>query len=74
MQPNQPVKKNSQLYEAMRRLCKSKTAMMGLIVIILIILAAVFADVLFSYDDVVIKQNIPNMLQGAVVAASLRNR
>lgn len=55
---------NSQMYDAMRRLLKNKTAVLGFIIILLMILLAVFADVLFDYDEVVIKQNYAEMCQG----------
>lgn len=47
------VKKQSQLKEFWRRLKKSKTAVFGLVVIILLILMAVFAEFIapFHYDD-----------------------
>lgn len=55
---------NSQMYDAMRRLLKNKTAVLGFIIILLMILLAVFADVLFDYNEVVIKQNYAEMCQG----------
>lgn len=57
-------KKNSQTQEALRRLFKNKAAVAGLFIIVMMVLLALFADVLFDYDTVVIKQNIPEMLQG----------
>lgn len=55
---------NSQMHDAMRRLFQNKAAILGLIIILMMLLLAVFADVLFDYDTIVIKQNIPEMLQG----------
>lgn len=55
---------NSQMYDAMRRLVQNKAAIAGFIIILFMILLAVFADVLFDYEDVVIKQNYAEALQG----------
>lgn len=65
----QAVKRhNSQMYDAMRRLLKNKTAVLGFIIILMMILLAVFADVLFDYEEVVIKQNYAEMCQGPSAA------
>lgn len=61
---NTKTKKRSQLLEIWQRLKRNKMAMLGLAVIILLVLCAVFADVLFDYDTIVIKQNIGERLQG----------
>lgn len=61
---NTKTKKRSQLLEIWQRLRRNKMAMLGLAVIILLVLCAVFADVLFDYDTIVIKQNIGERLQG----------
>lgn len=58
------AKKRSQLLEIWQRLRRNKMAMLGLAVIIGLVLCAVFADVLFDYDTIVIKQNIGERLQG----------
>lgn len=63
LQPDLRKKSRSQMSLAMRRLMKNKTAILGLIIIISLILLALFADVLFDYDEVVIKQNIAEMRQ-----------
>ena len=57
-------KKRSQLLEIWRRLKKSKVAMVGLVMLIFLILLAIFADVLVDYD-LVIKQSLPDKLQGS---------
>lgn len=54
---------NSQMYDAMRRLVQNKAAVLGFIIILIMILLAVFADVLFDYEEVVIKQNPMEMCQ-----------
>lgn len=57
-------KKKSQVREAWQRLTKNKMAMLGLAILVGFILIAIFADVIADYNTVVIKQNIPNRLQG----------
>lgn len=57
-------KKKSMFAETWRRLTKNWAAMVGLAIVVLLILMALFADVLYNYDNVVIKQDIANRLQG----------
>ena len=57
-------KKRSQFEEVWRRLKKNKMAMIGLAIVIFLVLLAVFADFLFDYEEVVIKQNTAIRLQG----------
>lgn len=54
-------KKNSQAKEIWRRFRKSKTAMLGLILLIFVVGIAVFADVIVPYENA-IAQDIPNRL------------
>ena len=56
-------KKNSQAKEIWRRFRKSKTAMLGLVLLILVVGIAVFADVIVPYETA-ITQDIPSRLQG----------
>lgn len=56
-------KRQSQLKEIWKRLMKNKAAIVGLIIIVLILLMACFADVLYDYDEMAIKQNILERLQ-----------
>jgi len=56
-------KKKNQLAEIWKRMKKSKTAMIGLIIISIFILLAIFADLIASYD-LAITQNPPIRLQG----------
>jgi len=58
-----PKKKKTPMGEVWRRLRKNKAAMIGLVVVILEILIALFAGVIFDYKEVVIHQDIPNRLQ-----------
>ena len=57
-------KKRSQFEEVWRRLKKNKMAMVGLAIVVFLVLLAVFADFLFDYEQVVIKQNTAIRLQG----------
>lgn len=57
-------KKRSQFEEVWRRLKKNKMAMIGLAIVLFLVLLAVFADFLFDYEQVVIKQNTAIRLQG----------
>lgn len=57
-------KSRSQMYEVWSRLKKNKLAMTGLIFIVVLILIAIFADVLVDYDTQVIAQDIVNKNQG----------
>lgn len=55
-------KKKSQVGQMFKRLFRNKGAVIGLIIVILLILVALFADVLYDYNGVAIKQNIPERL------------
>ncbi|WP_432663175.1 ABC transporter permease [Wukongibacter baidiensis] len=57
-------KKRSQWAEVWRRLKKNKMAMVGLGILTILILAALFAPFIADYDEVVIKQDLVNKLQG----------
>lgn len=57
-------KKRSQWAEVWRRLKKNKTAMIGLSILVVLILLALFADVIANYENVVIKQDLANRLKG----------
>ncbi|WP_207640778.1 ABC transporter permease [Clostridium hydrogeniformans] len=57
-------KKRSQWAEVWRRLKRNKPAMIGLAILTILILLAVFAGFIADYDTVVIKQNLPERLQG----------
>lgn len=51
------LKKKSQAAAVWRRLRKNKMAILGLIILSIIILAAIFANFLFDYETMVIQQN-----------------
>ena len=55
--------KRSQAAEVWHRLSKNKGAMLGLAIVILIVLIAIFSDVVLDYDTDVIGQNISERLQ-----------
>lgn len=57
-------KKRSQWREVWRMLKKNKMALLGLGILIVLVLLALFADVIADYDTVVIKQNLGNRLKG----------
>ena len=51
------TKKKSQAAMVWRRLKKNKMAVLGLIILAIIIFFAIFADVFFDYDTLVVKQS-----------------
>lgn len=63
MSNTQVSKKRSRFKETWRRLKKSRNAMIGLALIIIIIVAALAAPLIFDYETQVIQQNIPEKLQ-----------
>ena len=65
---NTSNKKRSQWVEVWRRLKRNKMAVLGLIILIVLFLLAIFADVIADYDTVVIKQNLAHRLQGPSAA------
>lgn len=56
-------KKNSQAKEIWRRFKKSKTAMLGLVLLILVVSIAIFADLIVPYEEA-IKMDPASRLQG----------
>ncbi|MCD8221609.1 MAG: ABC transporter permease [Clostridiales bacterium] len=57
-------KKKSQVLEVWKRLCRNKTAVLGLIIVIMLVLIGIFAPIVFDYDTQVIKTDYANTLQG----------
>lgn len=57
-------KKRSMALEIWRRLRKNKMAMLGLVILVMLALTAIFADVIADYDTKIIAQDIKNRLQG----------
>ena len=60
----QTNKERSQWREVWRMLKKNKMALVGLGILVILVLLALFADVIADYDTVVIKQNLANRLKG----------
>lgn len=61
---NKKAKKRSMTVEVCQRLARNKMAMLGLAILMVLVLCAVFADVIADYDTKVVAQNIANRLQG----------
>ena len=57
-------KKKSQTADIVKRLFRNKSAVLGMIIFLCIIVIALSADFLFDYEQDVIKQHIMNRLQG----------
>ena len=57
------VKKKSQIADTWKRLCRNKTAMLGLVIVILLVLIALLSPVVFDYDTEIIKTDYSNTLQ-----------
>lgn len=68
MSSNTSNKKRSQWVEVWRRLKRNKMAIVGLVILVGLFLLAIFADVIADYDNVVIKQNLAQRLQGPSAA------
>ncbi len=60
---NQSYEKRSQIGEIWRRMRKNKTAMLGLAIIIIFALLAIFADFICDYDTMAIQQDVKIRLQ-----------
>lgn len=60
---SQKYKKRSTMRNIWNQLKKNKGAILGIIIISLIVLLAIFSPVIFSYENDVIKQDITNRLQ-----------
>lgn len=56
-------KKRSQWAELWKNLKRNKMALFGLIILVIIVLLAIFADQIANYDQVVIKQNLKMRLK-----------
>lgn len=63
MSKNEQPKKRSQLTEIWRRMRRNKLAMLGLVIVCMLVLVAIFADFIADYETVVIKQNIVERFQ-----------
>ncbi len=61
---NMEFKQRSMLAETWKRLMKNKGAMIGLAIVTILFLLAIFAGVIYDYNEDVIKQNYNELLQG----------
>ena len=59
--PLENLKKRSQWVDVWKRLRRNKLAMVGMVIVILLVLLAVFADVIAPYDYT--EQHLSNKLQ-----------
>lgn len=59
-----PKGRRSQSYEVWRRLKKNKMAIAGLIIMLILVLLAIFANLIADYNEVAIKQNTAVRFQG----------
>lgn len=57
-------KSQSQFMDTFKRLCRNKTAVLGLIIVIALALIAILSPVLYDYDTQIIKTNYGEALQG----------
>lgn len=57
------VRKNSQFREAWIRLTKNKLAMIGLVIIVVLLFASIFANLFFSYDKDALGAKLADRLQ-----------
>ena len=57
-------KSQSQFMDTFKRLCRNKTAVIGLIIVIALALIAILSPVLYDYDTQIIKTNYSAALQG----------
>lgn len=62
------VKKKSQVADVWRRLCRNKTAVLGLVIVCLLVLTAIFSPIVFDYDTQVTKADFGNALQAPSAA------
>lgn len=57
------VKKKSQIADVWKRLCRNKTALLGLVIFALLVLAAILSPIVLDYDTQVIKADYSSTLQ-----------
>ncbi len=55
--------KQNQMLETFKRLCRNKTAVIGLVVFILLCVMAIVSPIIFDYDTQIIKADYANALQ-----------
>ncbi len=57
-------RKRSQMTEIWRRMRRNRLAMFGLVIVLILIIVAIFANQIADYNTVAIKQNVVERLQG----------
>ena len=57
------IKKKSQFVEVWKRICRNKTAVLGLVIVALLALMAILSPILIDYETQVIKTNYSEALQ-----------
>ncbi|MCI8663564.1 MAG: ABC transporter permease [Hungatella sp.] len=57
------VKKKSQFVDVWKRLCRNKTAVLGLVIVILLVLIGILSPIIFDYETQVIKTDYSSTLQ-----------
>ena len=56
------VKKKSQMLDVWKRLCRNKTAVLGLVIFMILVLTAVFSPIFFNYEQQIIKTDYSSTL------------
>lgn len=56
------VKKKSQMLDVWKRLCRNKTAVLGLVIFTILVLTAVFSPIFFNYEQQIIKTDYSSTL------------
>ena len=64
MEANKKVKKRSQWGDIWHRLKKNRMALLGLVIVVILLLTAVFADFIADYQTKAIQQQVKERLQG----------
>lgn len=62
------VKKKSQLADIWKRLCRNKTALLGLVIVVFLVLVGILSPIIFDYETQVIKTDYSNTLQAPSAA------
>lgn len=57
------VKKKSQVADVWKRLCRNKTAVLGLVIVVLLVLIGILSPIIFDYETQVIKTDYSSTLQ-----------
>lgn len=57
------IKKKSQIVDVWKRLCRNKTAVLGLVIVSLLVLIGILSPIIFDYETQVIKTDYSSTLQ-----------